>query len=273
MLMTKVGILSGGGKLPLLIGKKLIQSKYDVMFFCIEKFSDLKLYKDYNFEIISINSLTRILNNLKKNKIEKIILVGKVKRPSIKDINFDFNSLKLIKNFALDSKGDDKLLSAISIFFENNGFPILDWKDQCRDLFINKKCLTLKKPSKESISNKDKGLNIFKLIGKTDIAQSLIIQNNIVLGIEAAEGTDELIKRCFEYKNRGDKGILIKLSKYNQHSNLDIPVIGIETVKKLKAYDYDGVFLEKNKCMIIDKDEVIKFSNANDIFIASVDKN
>ena len=95
MLMTKVGILSGGGKLPLLIGKKLIQSKYDVMFFCIEKFSDLKLYKDYNFKIISINSLTRILNNLKKNKIEKIIMAGKVKRPSIKDINFDLNALKL----------------------------------------------------------------------------------------------------------------------------------------------------------------------------------
>ena len=271
--MIKVGILAGGNKLPLLIGKNLIQEKYEVIFFCIENVCDLKLYKNYNFEIISINSLTNILINLKKNKIEKIIMAGKVKRPSIKDINFDFNALKLIKNFALNSKGDDKLLSAISIFFENNGFPIFDWKDQCKDLFINKKYLTLKKPSKESISNRDKGLDIFKLIGKTDIAQSLIIQNNIVLGIEAAEGTDELIKRCFEYKNLGDKGILIKLSKYNQHSNLDIPVIGIETVKKLKTYDYDGVFLEKNKCMIIDKDEVIKFSNANDIFIASVDKN
>ena len=37
MSMTKVGILSGGGRLPLLIGKKLIRLKYDVMFFCIEK--------------------------------------------------------------------------------------------------------------------------------------------------------------------------------------------------------------------------------------------
>ena len=44
-------------------------------------------------------------------------------------------------------------------------------------------------------------------------------------------------------------------------------------MKKLKAFNYDGVFLEKNKCIIIDKDEVIKFSNANDIFIASVEKN
>ncbi|MDP6425681.1 MAG: hypothetical protein QF443_01705, partial [Dehalococcoidia bacterium] len=110
----------------------------------------------------------QIKKQRKKNKIEKIIMAGKVKRPSIKDINLDFNALKLIKNFALDSKGDDKLLSAISIFFENNGFPIFDWKDQCKDFFINKKYLTSKKPSKESISNRDKGLDIFKLIGKTD---------------------------------------------------------------------------------------------------------
>ena len=44
-----------------------------------------------------------------------------------------------------------------------------------------------------------------------------------------------LIKRCYHYKKKGDKGILIKLSKYNQNSNLDIPVIGIETVKKTKS--------------------------------------
>jgi len=271
--MTKVGILAGGGKLPLLIGQSLIQEKYDVMFFCIEKFCNLKLYKNYNFKIISINSLTKILVNLKKNEIEKIIMAGKVKRPSIKDINFDLNTLKLIKNFALVSKGDDSLLSAISVFFEDNGFPILDWKNKCKDLFVDKSYLTTKKPSEESISNKEKGLDTFELIGKTDIAQSLIIQNNVILGIEAAEGTDELIKRCFKYKSRGDKGVLLKLSKYNQHANLDIPVIGIETVKKLKEYNYDGVFLEKNKCMIIDKDEVINFSNANDIFIAGVHKN
>ena len=41
----------------------------------------------------------------------------------------------------------------------------------------------------------------------------------------------------------------------------------------MKAYNYEGVFLEKNKCMIIDKEEVIKFSNTNNIFIASVVKN
>ena len=65
--MTKIGILAGGGKLPLLIGQSLIKSKFEVIFFCIEKFCDLKLYKNYRYEIISITSLTDILKNLKRN--------------------------------------------------------------------------------------------------------------------------------------------------------------------------------------------------------------
>ena len=96
--MTKVGIIAGGGELPLLIGKSLIHAKYEVIFFCIEKFCNLKFYKNYNFDTISINSLSKILKNLSNHKIEKIVMAGHVKRPSIKDIDFDMNALKLIKN-------------------------------------------------------------------------------------------------------------------------------------------------------------------------------
>ena len=177
--MTKVGILTGGGKLPLLIGESLIRAKYNVVFFCIEKFSDLKLYKKYNFEIISINSLNNILKSLNNHKIDKIAMAGKIKRPSIRDINFDLTTLKLIKNYALKSKGDDKLLSSISILFEKNGFVLFDWENQCKDIFVNQDHLTLTKPSREAIDNKNKGLQIFQTIGKADIAQSLIIQNLI----------------------------------------------------------------------------------------------
>ena len=45
--MTKVGILAGGGKLPISIGKSLLHSNYDVIFFGIENFCDTQLYKNY----------------------------------------------------------------------------------------------------------------------------------------------------------------------------------------------------------------------------------
>ena len=81
--MTKIGILSGGGKLPLIIGKSLIKQNFKVIFFCLKEHCNESDYKEYLHENISINSFTNILDKLKINNIEKIIMAGKVKRPSI----------------------------------------------------------------------------------------------------------------------------------------------------------------------------------------------
>ncbi len=270
--MTKIGILAGEGKLPLVIGKKLITLGYDVKFFCIEPFAKLSDYRNNKIKKIKLESLSNILSCLKEYGITKIVMAGKVKRPSLKDINFDLNTIKLIKDYSLQTKGDDRLLVSISSFFEKNNFKMLDWKTLCEDLFVNEDHLTNKKPNKISFKNLTKGLNNFKLIGKADISQSLIVQNNIILGVEAAEGTDELIRRCHKYKKKGDKGILIKLSKYNQNTKIDLPVIGLKTVQLLNKYNYEGVFLEKKQCILLEKKEVIDYCNKNSLFISGVNK-
>ena len=271
--MTKIGIIAGGGKLPIIVGESLIKSKFEVIFFCIKNHYDSKFYKNFNHEIISIYSLKKIIQRLKNNNINKIVMIGKVTRPSISDIKFDLKTLSLIKYLALESKGDNKLLNSISMLFQDNGFVIYDWKNKCKDIFAKDKYLTKITPSKSAVKNAEKGLNSFKYIGKADIAQSLIVQNNIILGVEAAEGTDELIKRCSMYKKKGDKGILIKLTKYNQNKILDIPVIGLKTIKNIIRFNYEGIYLEKNNCIIIDKEEVIKLCNSNNIFLATIEKN
>ena len=115
--MIKIGVLAGGGKLPFLIGKNLLEKKYEVVFFCLENYANLNLYLKYNFVSLPLNSLSLIIQELKIHKINKIIMVGKVTRPSIKDIKFDINTVRVIKKLLLESSGDDKLLSIISNIF------------------------------------------------------------------------------------------------------------------------------------------------------------
>ena len=270
--MDKVGIIAGSGNLPLLIGRNLVKKNYLVSFFCIKNFANINNYKDFENIEIELNSFTKILSSLEDQNIDKIIMIGKITRPSIKDIKFDINTFKLIKDFLLESKGDDQLLKSISNFFLKKGYPLFNWKDICSDLFSKEDNLTINMPSKEAIKNKDKGLKIFSTIGKADIGQSLIIQNELVLGVECLEGTDALIERCSSYKKRGDKGILLKLSKYKQHTDLDLPTIGIDTIKYLKKFNYEGLFIEKQKCLIIDKEIVVNFCNESNMFLSTVNK-
>ena len=271
--MSKIGIISGGGKLPVLIGKNLIEQNYEVIFFVIEDTFNKNIYSNLNTIEIKLNSIKKIFNQLKENNIKKIVLAGNIIRPSLKDINFDFETLNFAKKLFLSKKGDNDLLISITNLFQNKGFEYLDWKIYCSELFSNKKNLTIIKPSKEASLNLDKALKVFKNYGQLDIGQSIVIQNEIVLGLEAAEGTNNLILRCSDLKKNGDKGILFKASKYNQSNILDIPTIGKETLNLLIKNDYEGIFIEKNKCIIIDKKETINLANKNNLFISTFEKN
>ena len=65
-----------------------------------------------------------------------------------------------------------------------------------------------------------------------DVGQAIIIQQGDVLGIEAVEGTDNLIKRTKKFIKNGEKPTLIKLKK--QDLRADLPTIGLNTIKLCK---------------------------------------
>ena len=269
--MNKYGILAGGGSLPLIISNSLKKNNIKIFIVGIKNNFNLKNIS-YDYEIVKLGSLTKILKILKKNKVNKLIFAGSIRRPSIKDFSLDFRALKFLNDYQLDKLGDDSLLKAISNYFEKKGFEFVKWKNYCPNLFMNENFPTIKKPSKIAYENLQKGLNIFKYYGKLDIGQSIVVQNKIILGLEAIEGTDDLIKRCYFYKRKGDKGIIIKLKKHKQDIRFDLPTIGINTLKLLKKYQYEGIFIQRKNCLVINKNKVIEFANKNNLFISNIDK-
>ena len=270
--MDNIGLICGGGRLPILIGKNLLNKNLNVIFFVISEFFIESDYRGLDVEIIHLNSLKKIIETLENRKINNLIMLGNLNRPSLSDIKFDLETIKFAKNLLLEKKGDNQLLISIKKLFEKKGFNFFDWRKYCQEFFSIEKNISKIKPSKKAIENCNKAIEVFKNFGNLDIGQSLVVQNQIILGLEASEGTDELIKRCNEYKKKGDKGILVKFNKHKQSSLLDIASIGMNTVKLIKQYNYEGIFLEQSKCLIIDKEDVIKFANSNNIFISTVNK-
>jgi len=270
--MNNIGIIAGGGNLPIAIGGNLIKKNYNVFFFVIEESFNTINYQGFNVTIINLKSAKKIIESLKSKNIQSIIMAGNIKRPSIADISFDFQTFKLAKNLLLNKTGDNSLLVSIKKYFMDQGFDYFDWKEYCPELFVNNDYLTKLKPTRKARENLNKALSIFKSFGEIDVGQSMIIQNQIVLGLEAVEGTDNLMTRCKDYKKNGDKGILVKLSKYNQSNILDIPTIGEKTIKLLKNCDYEGVYLEKNSCIIIDKEKTVELANQHKVFISTCNK-
>lgn len=103
-----------------------------------------------------------------------------------------------------------------------------------------------------------------------DIGQSLIIANSYVLGIEAIEGTDNLIKRCAPFLSETKAGVLVKIKKKNQENRIDLPVIGENTIKNVHKANLAGIALEAGSSIIINKARVVEMADELGIFIIGI---
>ena len=61
--------------------------------------------------------------------------------------------------------------------------------------------------------------------------------------------------------------ILIKFPKKKQDLRMDLPTIGLRTLKDCKKYGLKGIVLKSKKNIFLDRKKCINFANKNKIFI------
>ncbi len=265
--MEKTVFIFGEGELPKLILKKLknpLQS-YIIVF-------NKKLNFNKKFQSKSIN-LGKVISELKKLKLKgfsSILMAGSMRRPNIKEIKPDFNSIKLIPKFTkiLFAGGDNNLLEFVIKELEKIGFKVLSLNKIYPDFFLGPGNQTNHTISKSFLFDIKKGKTILENNSKFDIGQSIVMQQGSVIGIEAAQGTDNLLRQSSRYTNK--KGILIKLAKLNQDLRADLPTIGIRTLKNCYKYGICGVAYSANKTIFINKEKVLEFCKNNNIFLFGI---
>ena len=268
--MQKIIILAGNGLLPKLIINKC---KLKNIYFYVLYFSKKNIMKDSSVsKKVTFGNVLTELKKLKKSGFNKILMAGSMQRPNLKELKPDLNSIKLLPKFIkkLMEGGDNNLLTLVINELEKNGFKILGIKNFLPEIFIGKGNQTKCKISKSNLSDIKKGIKILANISKFDIGQSIIIQHGSVIGIEAAQGTDNLIKQSFPYLKNINEGVLIKMIKKKQDLRVDLPTIGLRTVKFLKKYSIEGLAYSSNKTIILNKPQVINYCEKNNIFLFGV---
>ena len=108
-----------------------------------------------------------------------------------------------------------------------------------------------------------KGISYFNKLNNLDHIQAVIVKDNTILAIEDRHGTKKMLSKL----NKKSEGILIKLPKKKQDLRIDLPTIGLQTLKDCKKYGLKGIVLRSKKNIFLDKAKCINFANKNKIFI------
>jgi DUF1009 family protein len=268
--MQKVGIIAGDGNLAHIaisgcIGRGL---KPFIVKISSESDSDFHGYSDLIFS--KIGEVTKIIDFFRKNHITKILFAGKVNRPSsLSQVKVDSLGVKLITKISANKIfGDNSSLSTIKDFLLELGFEVIAVNEIISNLVVSAGVLSKRAPTEVELTNIELGVEVIGAISRFDIGQSVVVSNQRVVSIEAAEGTDEMLARSKKFL-RTD-GCLIKIPKINQIIEIDLPCIGIVTLQKAFEVGIIGVAIKSEGTILLDKDQVIEFVNKNNMFLVSI---
>jgi DUF1009 family protein len=267
-----LGLIVGESSLPRFVINKLLKKNVDFLILDLTKSNIYKKYK--NCYSLKITELGKAISILKKNNCKKIIFIGKVKRPEISALKFDRKALfYLPRLYSAFKKGDGNILNEVIKIFKEHKINVVNSMKFTPELIFKDTNINKIRINNADTSSIIKGVNIIRSLSKFDIGQSVVINNGYVLAIEGPEGTDETIKRSShllkKYKLK-NKSILIKFPKANQDLRVDLPTIGLDTIKNCIKANIKGIAVKRSQNIILDKDKIKNLTKKNNFFIISL---
>ncbi len=265
--ITKLGIIAGGGGLPQKLLRACIDSHITPYIVGFDGQTDKDLLAPHNHKWFSLGQAGKIMQYFKDNDVHDLVMTGSIKRPSFATLKTDLKGLQIISKIGLRAMGDDGLLSILKAELESEGFTLRGIQNFCASILMPEGVLGSIEPPKEDQETIALGIKVTQALGALDIGQSAIVQQGIVIGVEAAEGTDELIKRCKPLLKSGRAGVLVKTCKPQQDKYLDLPTIGLKTLENAHNANLSGIVLHAQNVLLSDIDEIKARANKYGIFI------
>ncbi len=266
-----LGVIAGGGKLPERLLSACDRTGQDVFVVGFDGQTDPGILENRNHMMTRIGAAGKIISTLKNHNVRDLVLIGSIRRPSLAELKPDLRTARFFASVALKALGDDGLLRALRHELEGEGFTIHGVQDFVADLLAPEGPVGRYKPKKQDWPDIERGVEASQMLGQLDVGQSVIVQEGIILGVEAAEGTDELIRRCSAYKRRGRGAILVKSCKPQQDRSFDLPTIGPDTVQACAMAGMAGIVMQARRSLLVDPEKVAALADKYKIFVLGLD--
>ena len=261
-------IICGGGAYPRMVAQSCDKEPFCLLF--LDGFCDTEGWPSVPQLSIKFGEVEKALDFLHQNKVDKIVFAGWVKRPDFSQISLDKTGTTwLLRCGKAIYAGDDQLLRCIESLFRDEGFEIVSGTDYLQNIFLPAGIFSARHPSPEENRSIDIGLIAAKKLGFADVGQAVTMIGDQILAQEDISGTESLIKRSASLRTTSSGGILTKVSKPQQDLRLDLPTIGPDTIEQLHLSGFSGLAIEAEKCIVLDKEEVIRKVNSYNMFLVS----
>lgn len=269
----KLGIIAGGGELPVLLAEHCAATAAPYFVARIAPYADRAL-DPHPGVTLGLGAMGGRMQAMREAGVDAIVLIGQVPRPELASLDLDDGAKAMLPAIlAALPEGDDALLRAILTEHERAGFPVLGAEQVMADLLAPPGAWGAIAPGALHVRDILKGAKVAHAIGAFDIAQGVVVCDGHVLALEAAEGTDEMLARvaALPLALRGTpeqrRGVLVKRPKPMQERRIDMPVIGLRTIEGAAHAGLAGIVVEAHGALAVRRGEMVARADALGLFL------
>jgi hypothetical protein len=270
---AKLGVLAGGGPLPRQIVEQCRQQGRPVFVVAFHGQTDPATVEGEVAHVWTrLGAAGQTLQALRSAGCAELVMAGPVRRPSFGEIRPDLTAARFLGRLGTRALGDDGLLRAVMDLLEREGFRMIGLHEVLPDVLAGAGTLGRHAPDTDAMADIRRGLAVARALGEQDVGQAVVVQQGMVLGVEAIEGTDQLLSRCADLRRPGTGGVLVKIKKPQQDARADLPTIGTRTVAGAQAAGLRGIAVSAGGAVMVDRHETVAAADAAALFLYGIDE-
>jgi DUF1009 family protein len=275
-----LGIICGGGSLPLAVADAASRNGRRVVMFALRGFADHAVER-YPCHWIELGALGRLFGLLRQEGCRDLVFIGAVTRPAFGrfriGFKLDFATIRRLPRLARAFRGgDDHLLAGIARVIEDEGFRMLGAHEVAPEILLAEGALGTRRPSEGDRADIARGLALLAATGPFDIGQAAVVSGCHVLAVEAIEGTDRMLDRIVTLRQEGrirvptGTGVLVKAPKPQQDRRFDLPTIGPETVEAVARAGLAGLAAVAGAAIVAEPQRVAQLAEERGVFVVGI---
>ena len=265
-----IGLIAGNGRFPFLVLDAARAQGHQVTVVAAkeETFPELgeaAARHGSALHWISLGQLGTCISLLKEAGVTHAVMAGQVQHNKIfaSGIVPDLTFLKVLRQLA--SRNTDGVIGAVARVLSEHGIELMDSTALLRPLLASPGVLTRRAPTAEESGDLEFGYRMADAIAGLDIGQTIAVKGRAVVAVEAMEGTDEVIGRAGRLAGAGV--VVVKVAKPGQDMRFDVPVVGVATVRAMRAAGASVLSVDAGRTLVLDGGAVIAEADAADIAV------
>lgn len=266
---NRIGILAGGGMLPVLIRDACRRDNQAFHVVVLDGQGDPAIFADDSHTVIRLGAAGATIKNLKKEQCDALVLAGTIRRPGMKELRPDWWGVKFFATSGAAALGDDGLLTALIRALEKEGFKVIGADELLPEYLMPRGIVGGVSPGDDQTGDITKSLQAAKDLGARDIGQAAVVRAGSIIAEEDSAGTDAMLRKLGSSGTKG--GVLAKALKPGQERRADLPTVGLETIRNAKAAGLSGIVIEAGNAFLMNRAETVHAADEAGLFLIGAD--